>query len=232
MTSVTTLRVLLPNDRYATGSLKVFNDKGKIITGPFEVLGKADNENAIDKGNRDRNPLFEGGDTPTGTYTLKVETPQQHFGDSPVIRLFPKSGDALDSYENGRHSLLMHGGPLKPNGDLRPTLGCLRVKNEDLDKLVEVIQKDAHDNESMRCEVKTLELHVEDATVVNPVLLNEYKKDMEAINLGVVRESLDDSEIKDCVPQISDNTPVEKIETLDIDPLDMDMIGRGTPNGD
>lgn len=124
------INIRLFRDRAKYGILTAW--RGDLMTGPVRCLGKADNLAAKRKGNPDRNPLKQYGDTPTGTYTGTLGTahlPASTYGPHPVIMLTPKSGDALKAHmEGGRRGLWIHGGDAR-NGELRPTFGCIRVDN-------------------------------------------------------------------------------------------------------
>ena len=69
------VEVTLPLDRRKTGQLSLKDETGKVIAGPFSVLGKSSNKEAAEKGNPTSDPKKLWGDTPEGTYTVpRVET--------------------------------------------------------------------------------------------------------------------------------------------------------------
>lgn len=133
-----TIEVRLPADR---------NQLGTLTCGDFTCpcLGKADNLNAKRNGNPTRNPLQQFGDTPTGIYNVAigpVAWPVSVYGTHPVLRMDPVDGAALVAERDGKRSgLLIHGGALNQQGRLRPTFGCIRVRNEHQKELVERVRK-------------------------------------------------------------------------------------------
>lgn len=180
------MRIILPENRYMTGSLKI-TDGDKIISGPYRALGKADNAKAAAEGNPDRDPTLEYGDTPSGEYSVIIEKPQAYFGDSAFFRLEPESGDALIAKENGRDGLLVHGGTPRLDGSLKATHGCIRLKNEDIDKVIEDLQKASYDSEKLICNMLNLKLGVQDAA--NSSLKVELDNDNSLIENGLTSKS-------------------------------------------
>jgi hypothetical protein len=74
------------------------------------------------------------GDHPFGLYEVagvvwsSTDPERQLYG--PVrLRLEPIAGQALEAKKNGRTGLAIHGGPTR-EGQLRATLGCLRVDDD------------------------------------------------------------------------------------------------------
>jgi hypothetical protein len=140
-----TISVELPVDRTKAGRLSLLDQNGKRIAGPWRVLGKADGLTAVRKGNPQRNPLTQYGDTPTGTYKV---TGAFKVGDGTAynkksygihaLRLDPTGGDAKQAKDLfGRTGLLIHSGDLGATGKLRPTNGCLRMSNDDIKALLD-----------------------------------------------------------------------------------------------
>lgn len=135
------LRATLPPDRAQAGTLRVLDGHDVRLECP--CLGKSDNAAAAKAGNPTRDPLRKMGDLPTGAYRARPglslardAASTRSYGPHPVIALEPLAGDALRAKQNGRSGLLIHGGALGPNGKLRPTLGCLRLSNDDQESLV------------------------------------------------------------------------------------------------
>lgn len=128
------MRSRLPHDRTRTGTV-VIEDGGVVVAGPFVCYGKADNQEAAKHGNPDRDPTQPNGDHPTGSYQIAAiqhdKEPAHSYG--PVFFLLePTGGDALIAKKNGRAGLAAHGGDQRADGSLRPTFGCLRMRNEDI----------------------------------------------------------------------------------------------------
>jgi len=135
------LHCLLSPNRYESGSLWATDTTG-VIFGPVPALGKADNAKAAKEGNPAREQAKPWGDTPVGTYRITGLTrgphPPEKFG--PVfIPLSPVSGVALEGWRNGRTGLAIHGGKLRPDGRLRATFGCLRLTDDDVIVLADLI---------------------------------------------------------------------------------------------
>ncbi len=129
-------------DRSRVGRLIVQDDSGDTLLGPFAALGKADDNAAKANGNPSRDPLHVFGDTPLGSYQCHVQPPQtpvHSYGPYKTIALVATGGDALTAQKNGRSGLLIHGGDLGPNGSLRPTHGCVRLFNEDMKLLTDLL---------------------------------------------------------------------------------------------
>src|SRR5579859_7744671 len=138
--------VELPKDRTQAGTLELQDDSGKTVAGPFDVLGKADNQTATSHGNPDRDPAMPYGDTPTGSYDVsgyKATGNEQYsahsYGTSGAIALDPVGGDAAEASDNGRTGLMIHAGDLGAEDQLRPTNGCMRMSNEDMATLMSAI---------------------------------------------------------------------------------------------
>jgi hypothetical protein len=89
-----------------------------------------------------RDPLAWRGNTPTGTY---AETFVSHLA-KPVlgigrlwIGLDPVAGQALEAERRGRRGLGIHGG--RGHGQLKPTHGCIRLRDGDMAALARVAGK-------------------------------------------------------------------------------------------
>lgn len=138
--------VMLSKNRSKTGLIFIIEDN-KLIATPFRVLGKADNAAAAKAGNPDRDSTQVNGDTPTGEYSVPgfIETGEgtdysdHSYGSNGAFQLTPTSGDALTAADNGRDGLLIHGGDLNDEGLMRPTHGCLRVSNEDMEAIMRTL---------------------------------------------------------------------------------------------
>lgn len=131
------INVRLPRDRTQLGTL---------TCGDFSCscLGKADNATAARNGNRSRNPLMRFGDTPLGEYDITIGPvgwPMGTYGTHPILDMEPTAGDALVAKLEGKRSgLATHGGALNRQGRLRPTFGCIRVRNEHQKALLDLVR--------------------------------------------------------------------------------------------
>jgi hypothetical protein len=113
----------------------------------MDCLGKADNQEAARRGNPTRDPTKPFGDTPTGSYhahpfrwpTAPPLADRKKYGPHGWIAIDPQSGQALTAKINGRHGLLIHSGELRA-GNLRPTFGCVRVTDEAMKKLLDLVR--------------------------------------------------------------------------------------------
>ena len=126
----------LPKNRDKTGKLSLQINYRTIKT--YSVLGRGS------RGNGETSLQIEG-NTPTGKYiSTKIEDTSKwkrdSYGRYGAIRLTPMKGNALLAKWNGRKGILIHGGGLR-NGELKPTLGCLRLHNEDIRDLINQIIK-------------------------------------------------------------------------------------------
>lgn len=141
-----TITVDLPEDRTRTGLLTLKDKNGKVLAGPFRVLGKADGRTAKKRNNPNRSRILQYGDTPTGGYRVtgafKVGDgtvyAKKSYGIHGALRLDPVDGEAKQAKEIGdRTGLLIHSGDLGAQNRLRPTNGCLRLSNDDMKKLLD-----------------------------------------------------------------------------------------------
>jgi hypothetical protein len=141
------LNVLLPRDRNRPGWLRVEVDE--VPVAEFRVLGRG----SATAGNPTRNQFAYAGDTPTGMYSSPgivstTDWEQRSYGPWGAVRLRATQGNALLAERVGRTGLLIHGGsPGSPTvfGGYRSTLGCLRVSNEDMLRLRNLIFTAAED---------------------------------------------------------------------------------------
>ncbi|MBX9603534.1 MAG: L,D-transpeptidase [Bryobacteraceae bacterium] len=136
----TEILVILPADRNRLGRL-VVDTGGKMVFGPVDCFGRADDRAARARGNANRDPLKPFGDTPTGMYRCHLGSAPapavtRTYGPHGWVALDPVSGPALRAKKNGRFGLLIHGGDLNAAGRLRPTYGCVRVSNGDMEGLM------------------------------------------------------------------------------------------------
>lgn len=139
-----TLLATFPTDRAQQGKLQAF--VGQSMVGEWPCLGKADNAKAKASGNPDRNPLKQFGDTPTGTWKVRVgvgQTDIATYGPLAPFTLWPSGGQALASHapSNRRTGIWIHGGALNKAGGLRPTYGCIRVHDATMEALHSLARK-------------------------------------------------------------------------------------------
>lgn len=149
-----TIKVSLLRDRTKLGTVLAMDEDGQILAGPFPCLAISDNAAAVSAGNPRHDPLKTDGDLPTGTYRCVIIAPglpTHSYGPGKRIMLTGIAGDALTvskpdavSGKPIRSGLLDHGGDLNPAytwwQGLRPTHGCLRLKNEDMAVLVAAVE--------------------------------------------------------------------------------------------
>ena len=142
------IEVVLNKDRNIAGKIHITDDFGNEVKlsapTPYRsaaVLGYA----------LHRDTVTSNGDTPTGTYEIKdtvVSSSQNKSSYGPMrIRLDPISGDALSAKENGRTGIDIHGGDsvtLPGRTGLKQTQGCVRVSNENI-QLIDNIVKNNRD---------------------------------------------------------------------------------------
>jgi hypothetical protein len=146
---MTRLVVKLPPDRNYCGTLTLYNARGRRICGPFAVAGRSSDAHAIANGNPSRNALFRFGDTPTGDYEVRdilksgKGTPFEasEFGSNAVVVLVGVLGDAALAEANGRFHVLIGGGKLTAAGELRSTMGSLRLSDQDQQVLLAALRK-------------------------------------------------------------------------------------------
>lgn len=111
------------------------------------------------------------GNTPTGVYGgTAIETKgwnESSYGANGAIRLNPLGGEALIAARIfGRSGLLIHGGSSdsreywKSLGGLKPTHGCLRLSNENVKALMEIIAESRHDEKLQMSEEPEITISV------------------------------------------------------------------------
>ena len=136
--------VYLPHDRVHAGYLEL-EVNGKVVFN-CGALGKADNAKAAKCGNPGRDPVRPWGDTPCGSYdparVMTLPPPYGHLG-KYFIPMEGTIGQAAEAKTNGRTGLGIHGG--RGNDRLVPTNGCVRLLDDDMEALVELIDGDEVD---------------------------------------------------------------------------------------
>ncbi len=128
-------------------------EDGAITAGPYKILARSSDSyrkegKRIKNDNENRDPLFVRGDTPLGDYKIGERISKKdtdRYGPHPILPLIPVAGPALLAHHNGRRGLLIHAGRERiatPYGDnLMPTLGCIRMHNDDLGELIQEIDR-------------------------------------------------------------------------------------------
>lgn len=151
------IRIKLPADRTKTGTLTLESPvTGLPLYGPVPVLGRAARNIARKYKNPTANPLLPYGDTPTGTYAMTniqkngagTSRPVVQYGENGSLVLEPESGDALAAKNNHRIGLLIHAGrhansSVTTPSALKPTSGCIRMLDWDLQQLIAQIKANA-----------------------------------------------------------------------------------------
>jgi hypothetical protein len=146
------LIVILPENRDLEGVLRLEEQNGRLVAGPFAVCGRADGEVAGRHGNSSRQALLPFGDTPLGRYRIAGIVPTgrrtnlsaERFGPYGVVVLKPAAGEAALADANGRFCIVIQGGKLGPGRRLRPTNGSLRLADKDQKRLVRALRKSRH----------------------------------------------------------------------------------------
>lgn len=162
------LNVLLPKNRDHPGWLRV-EVEGSPQT-EFRVLGRGSatvKKNGVSKptGNHTRNPFRYAGNTPIGDYTSPeiVSTDgweQGSYGPWGAVRLKAIGGDALVAERLGRTGLLIHGGTTGRFDGFRSTMGCLRLQNGDMRRLIQIIGEAGTDPRALQCTGVTVRVMV------------------------------------------------------------------------
>lgn len=135
------IRIYLPKDRFKPGILEYYTPwEERLLV--CDCLGRS--AGILDKltGAVRRDPLQFRGNTPLGGYatTFVSHLPKPVLGIGSLwIPIDPVSGDALKAEQNGRTGLGIHGG--RGNGALKPTHGCIRLRDKDMAELARIAGK-------------------------------------------------------------------------------------------
>jgi len=130
--------IYLHKDRTLPGVIRWDEDSSA------RCFGKSDNAAAKKAGNESRDPLKPYGDIPLGNYKAVVTvpgSPDRSYGPHKRLNLTPTAGPALQAFANGRYGIMIHGGDLAPNGNLRPTHGCVRVDDHAMENILLTIDE-------------------------------------------------------------------------------------------
>jgi hypothetical protein len=150
------LNVLLPRNRDHPGWIRLEIDGEP--EAEFHVLGRGSTTvggKPISK-HPTLSPFAHAGNTPTGEYVSPgiVSTTawnQDSYGPWGAIRLKAVAGDAILAQDIfGRKGLLIHGGAPGRFDGYRSTLGCLRLNNCDMERLIQLISNAG--NRALACE--------------------------------------------------------------------------------
>lgn len=157
------LNVLLPTNRNHAGSLRVEIDG--LPVREFPVLGRGSTREKGKVVNPTLSPFVRFGNTPTGEYRSPgIESTsglsRSSYGPWGAVRLKAVSGDALLAEWLGRSGLLIHGGAPDKFGHLRPTHGCLRLRDGDMRKLIELISGASNNAQAAMCEAVSIRITV------------------------------------------------------------------------
>ncbi len=141
-----TVKVVLPANRNNLGTIELVDSLTGVTTwGPRYCYGRADRGTAAAHGNPTADPQRKYGHTPTGTYNitgLRPVAPAEavKFGAQSALRIDGVLGEAMVRRANGTTDLLIHGGrPTMGANLLRPTNGCLRLLDLDMQALLAAI---------------------------------------------------------------------------------------------
>jgi hypothetical protein len=135
------IEITLKPNRALAGTFILWNDHERIAV-RGACLAKSVQSSANLVGNPTRDPLKPCGDTPLGFWIGCILTflayPACEYGAVPPIALRPVSGPAAQAYANGRRGLMVISGALSDIGLLRPTHGCVRLREDTLRAAVNV----------------------------------------------------------------------------------------------
>jgi hypothetical protein len=139
-----TLMVTVMAGRRACGALRALDADGRDLLGAaVPIAARADDALASRHGNPGHDALRPYGDPACGTYQLIAidrlagapEVLRDELGDCQLL-FEPSEGDAARAEAGGRLLLGLHGGRLGADSELRATAGGLRLRNDDLEKLL------------------------------------------------------------------------------------------------
>jgi hypothetical protein len=151
------LNIWLPHNRNHAGWIRVEVDG--VPQREFHILGRGSTTvKGKPTGNRNLSPFRFAGNTPTGTYISPgIEDTRTRdrssYGPWGAVRLKAVGGDALLAERLGRSGLLIHGGSEGRFDGYRPTLGCLRLHNSDMQTLVALISGAGNNAQTQMCEL-------------------------------------------------------------------------------
>lgn len=150
------IEVLLPKNRNNFGTITLYDADGSVVRSTYCLgLSQYDNDGKGD-------PLITFGNTPTGTYDAVLGWPRKpsnySYGPYKNIILTGVSGQIIQSK---RSDILIHGGDPSPKNystyPLRPTNGCVRITNSDMNKFDKSIENLISNGYSSKGTVKIIE---------------------------------------------------------------------------
>jgi lipoprotein-anchoring transpeptidase ErfK/SrfK len=165
------LHLYLSTNRDQSGVLIVRDAQSGREIGRFQALGRGN------RGPGETQMTVEGS-TPTGVYKVRRRThtssqDSEKYGPNGALELTPLSGRAVDAERLvGRSGLLIHGGSLgapkqgrdywRGNGQLRATQGCVRLSNDSMKELLNVLRDAQEDNATGQSRVPDVTLTVDE----------------------------------------------------------------------
>lgn len=137
----------LGKNRNVPGTLKVYDKTGKLVLKPVQALGRGTNHPLND--NDHTQQLKRNADTPSGVAKCRVigaGGSVKSFGKHDRVHLYEGlEGNFLKAQQAGRSEILIHGGTNPTQGQpwspLRPTHGCIRLSEVDMNKLIFVLNQ-------------------------------------------------------------------------------------------
>lgn len=159
------LNVVLSTNRNESGLLYVSDTRTGKVLAVYEALGRGS------RGSGDTQ-FLEKGNTPTGSYAVdRIESTanwnQSSYGPNGALRLTPTGGNAALAARKG---ILVHGGStvtasskaasFRGVGGLKPTHGCIRLRNEDMKGLINILYAETLDVGAAQSRNITVDLQV------------------------------------------------------------------------
>lgn len=161
------LTVMLSSRRNQSGILIAKERSSGRVLGTFEALGRGS------QGPGDTQMTVDG-NTPTGEYQVErmdatADWNQSSYGPNGALRLRPVSGNAIAAEQIvGRQGLLVHGGSpgadgyWRGGGELRATHGCLRLRDQDVKRLANLLFDATNNTQQNQCQSINVRLTVTD----------------------------------------------------------------------
>lgn len=161
------LQLMLSRDRNQSGLLIAQDRVTGRVLGSFEALGRG-SAGAGDT------QMQVNGNTPSGTYVITsvqhtASWNQNSYGPHGALRLSPVSGNARAAEQiAGRQGLLIHGGSVgdttywRGENELRATHGCVRLRNQDMRRLVDILGEATHDSRAQQSRTIQVSLTITD----------------------------------------------------------------------
>jgi hypothetical protein len=151
MMATVRIEVVLPADRSKLGTIQAIDTlTGLPVWGPNFCYGRADRGVAKQHGNDGAVSTKKFGDTPTGSYQITglrpvTEAEKPKYGAQDALKIDGVSGNAMIRKANGTNDLRIHGGrPTLGTALLRPTNGCLRLLDIEMQDLLAAVVADGN----------------------------------------------------------------------------------------